>query len=175
MVLQGKGARLPCEQRSYGNKSMSSDPVIIMNFGDVAHAIQLALAPVFLLTGIAGLLNVMASRLARIIDRGRSLTEQNLPQHLQDPDVFQKELSRLERRRHYASSAITACTCSALLVCMVVAVIFLQVLLQVEFKWVISSLFTASTVTLIIGLAYFLREVHLATRTVRIQVVARVE
>ena len=152
---------------------MNSIPEVAMNFGDVAHAIQLALAPVFLLTGIAGLLNVMASRLARIIDRGRSLTEQNLPEHLQNADTLHKELTRLERRRHYASLAITACTCSALLVCMVVAVIFLQAMLQVEFKWVISSLFTASTLTLIVGLGYFLREVHLATRTVRIQVLTR--
>lgn len=154
---------------------MSSTSEIAMSFGDIAHAIQLALAPVFLLTGIAGLLNVMASRLARIIDRGRSLTEQPLPQHLQSPETLHKELNRLERRRHYASSAITACTCSALLVCMVVAVIFLQVLLQVELKWVISALFTASTLTLIVGLGYFLREVHLATRTVRINIVARVD
>ncbi|AQT61699.1 MULTISPECIES: DUF2721 domain-containing protein [Cellvibrio] len=154
---------------------MTSSPELVMSFGDVAHAIQLALAPVFLLTGIAGLLNVMASRLARIIDRGRSLTEQELPSHLQNSDALHKELHRLERRRHYASLAITACTCSALLVCMVVAFIFLQVLLQVEFKWVISSLFTASTLTLIVGLAYFLREVHLATRTVRIQVIVRKE
>lgn len=154
---------------------MNPTSEIVMNFGDIAHAIQLALAPVFLLTGIAGLLNVMAGRLARIIDRGRYLTEQNLPQHLENPDALHKELNRLERRRHYASSAITACTCSALLVCMVVAVIFLQVLLQVELKWVISSLFTASTLTLIVGLGYFLREVHLATRTVRIRVIARVE
>src|SRR6188508_308673 len=152
---------------------MSSATEVVMSFGDMTHAIQLALAPVFLLTGIAGLLNVMASRLARIIDRGRSLTEQDLPQHLQDPDVFQKELNRLERRRHYASLAISACTCSALLVCVVVAVIFLQVMLQVEFKWLISGLFTASTLILVVGLAYFLREVHLATRTVRIQVVGR--
>lgn len=150
---------------------MSSAPDVIMSFSDVAHAIQLALAPVFLLTGIAGLLNVVAGRLARIIDRGRSLTEQELPQHLENPDALNKELNRLERRRHYASLAITACTFSALLVCMVVAVIFLQVMLQVEFKWVISFLFTASTLTLIVGLAYFLREVHLATRTVRIQIV----
>ncbi len=150
---------------------MSSVSDVAMNFGDITHAIQLALAPVFLLTGIAGLLNVMAGRLARIIDRGRSLTEQALPpQHLQSPDTLHKELTRLERRRHYASSAITACTCSALLVCMVVAVIFLQVLLQAELKWIISGLFTASTLTLIVGLGYFLREVHLATRTVRIKI-----
>lgn len=154
---------------------MSTITEITMSFGDVAHAIQLALAPVFLLTGIAGLLNVMASRLARIIDRGRSLNEQLLPLHLKDPEALRIELNRLERRRHFASLAITACTCSALLVCMVVAVIFLQVLLQVEFKWVISGLFTASTLTLIVGLAYFLREVHLATRTVRIRVIEQLK
>lgn len=152
---------------------MNSASDMILSFGDIAHAIQLALAPVFLLTGIAGLLNVMASRLARIIDRGRSLTEEELPAHFQDSDLLHKELSRLERRRHYASSAITACTCSALLVCMVVAFIFLQVLLQMQFKWVISALFTTSTLTLIVGLGYFLREVHLATRTVRIQIISR--
>ncbi|HSC67965.1 MAG TPA: DUF2721 domain-containing protein [Cellvibrio sp.] len=154
---------------------MSSLTEAVMNFGDVAHAIQLALAPVFLLTGIAGLLNVMASRLSRIIDRGRSLTEERLPDHLQNTDALHKELGRLERRRHYASLAITACTCSALLVCVVIAVIFLQAMLQVEFNWLISGLFTAATLTLIVGLAYFLREVHLATRTVRIQVIARVK
>jgi len=45
-----------------------------LDLGDIGHAIQLALTPVFLLTGIAGILNVMAGRLSRIIDRGRQLT-----------------------------------------------------------------------------------------------------
>lgn len=54
----------------------------VVKLGDVPHAIQLALAPVFLLTGIAGMLNVMAGRLARITDRGRRLTENPLPAHL---------------------------------------------------------------------------------------------
>ena len=37
------------------------------NITDIAHAIQVAIAPVFLLTGIAGILNVMTGRLARIL------------------------------------------------------------------------------------------------------------
>ena len=41
----------------------------------IQHAIQLAIAPVFLLTGIASLLGVMANRLARIIDRARALEQ----------------------------------------------------------------------------------------------------
>lgn len=140
------------------------------NIGDVAHAIQLALAPVFLLTGIAGILNVMAGRLARIIDRGRNLTEHPVPEELQHIEAVQVELQSLERRRHLTSAAITACTFSALLVCTVIAALFLEVLLQIELRWLIGTVFTGSTLTLVVGLAYFLREVHLATQTIRIPV-----
>jgi hypothetical protein len=141
---------------------------VAAGLNEVGHAIQLALAPVFLLTGIAALLGVMAGRLARIIDRGRHLTE--TPGRL--PAVMGEQLAleftNLERRRHLASSAITACTLSALLVCTVIAALFLEVLLGLDLKWFIGVAFTATTFALIIGLAYFLREVHLATQTIRI-------
>jgi hypothetical protein len=143
-----------------------------LDLNDVNHAIQLALAPVFLLTGIAGILNVMAGRLARIIDRGRQLVESEHPPPLA-PAVMQRELQGLERRRHLASAAITSCTLAALLVCMVIAALFLEVLLSLQVKWLLGLLFTASTLTLVVGLAFFLREVHLATQTVRIQVGSR--
>ena len=141
-----------------------------VNIGDLPHAIQLALAPVFLLTGIAGILNVMAGRLARIIDRGRRLTEGPMTAEVQASQALAVELQSLERRRHVASAAITACTFAALLVCRVIAALFLEVLLQLELKWLVGLLFTGSTLALVIGLAYFLREVHLATQTVRFPV-----
>lgn len=144
---------------------MPTPPVSI---NDLGHAIQLALAPVFLLTGIAGILNVMAGRLARIIDRGRKLTEAPLATSPLAPSPL-VELSSLEKRRHLASAAITSCTLSALLVCTVIAVLFLEVLLGLELKLLVGLLFTGSTLALVIGLGYFLREVHLATITVRIQ------
>lgn len=136
---------------------------------DVSHAIQLALAPVFLLTGISGILNVMAGRLARIVDRGRQIVEspERMPSPL--PAVLRQELDNLDRRRHLASSAITACTFSALMVCTVITALFLEVLLGLEVKWLVGILFTASTLALVVGLAYFLREVHLATGTLRIR------
>jgi hypothetical protein len=140
----------------------------VVSLGDVPHAIQLALAPVFLLTGIAGMLNVMAGRLGRILDRGRQLTERTLPSQLETSGVIEIELLSLERRRHLASLAITACTFSALSVCTVIALLFVEVLLQVELKWFIGLCFTGSTLALVVGLAYFLREVHLATQTIRI-------
>jgi hypothetical protein len=140
----------------------------LANFGDVARAIQLALAPVFLLTGIGAILNVMAGRLARIIHRGRQLTEHPVGLDLQRSETLQVELRSLERRRHLTSIAITASTLSALLVCLVIAALFLEVLLQFELKWLVGTLFTGSAAALVVGLTYFLREVHLAMQTVRI-------
>ncbi len=139
------------------------------NTNDVAHVIQFALAPVFLLTGIAGLLNVMAGRLARVVDRGRKLLEAPPAAAHLTPEFISAELDILERRRHLASAAITACTLSALLVCAVVIGLFLEVLLQAPLKIFAGVLFAASTLALLVGLTFFLREVHLATKTVRIR------
>ena len=133
---------------------------------DITRAIQLALAPVFLFTGIAGMLNVMTGRLSRIIDRGRSLTEGRVTVYA--GAALDHQLELLERRRGYVSLAITACTIAALLVCLVVVSLFLEAVLRVPLGWLIGALFTGSTVALVVGLGYFLREVHLATLTVRI-------
>lgn len=135
---------------------------------DITYAIQLALAPVFLLTGIAGMLNVMTGRLSRIIDRGRRLAEEP---HSHNPSLESDhavERNNLERRRYLASAAITASTLSAVLVCMVIVVLFAKVILGLGVEWVLGGLFAASTLSLLVGLTFFLREVHLATKTVRI-------
>ncbi len=136
---------------------------------DVGHAIQLALAPVFLLTGIAGLLNVMAGRLSRIVDRGRFLVESPLGMTVVPAEKRMTELLSLERRRHFASAAITACTLSALLVCLVIVLLFLEALLKLPLKWLEGVIFTCASLSLVAGLGFFLREVHLANRTVRIE------
>jgi hypothetical protein len=135
---------------------------------DVTSAIQLAIAPVFLLTGIAGMLNVMANRLSRVIDRARALTE--TPAGSTEPDWVRFQLVSLNHRRHLANMAITACTAAALLVCIVIVTLFVQQMLQVPLKWLVGVLFTAATLALVVGLAFFLREVQLATKTVRIPI-----
>lgn len=148
---------------------MDSTPA---TFLDIAGAIRLALTPVFLLTGIAGLLNVMTGRLARIVDRVRSLESQG---HGRPPgsDTILVEQRGLERRRHLASVAITSCTIAALLVCTVIATVFVEVMLDAPLKWLISALFTATMLALVVGLAVFLREVHLAMQSARLSLTSR--
>jgi hypothetical protein len=132
--------------------------------GGVTSAIQLALTPAFLLTGISSLLNVMTGRLSRIVERGRLLHGSS--RH-GCHDEFGVELRHLERRLRLTSRAIYATTLAALLVCAILPALFLGGLLKTEFTWVVGGLFFGATGALVIGLGDFLREVHLATKTVR--------
>jgi hypothetical protein len=131
----------------------------------IAHAIQLAIAPVFLLTGIAGLLGVMANRLARVIDRGRALEE--AWRAFDEPARAQArvELVYLERRRKLASWSINCCTAAALLVCLVIAVLFLDEFFATNLRWAEGVLFVLAMLGVIGGLTSFLREVYLATHS----------
>ena len=79
----------------------------------IQHAIQLAIAPVFLLTGVASLLGVMAGRLARIIDRARDLEQRWAAMDEKAMARARKEIPNLERRRHLASWSINCCTGAA--------------------------------------------------------------
>lgn len=137
---------------------------------EMAKAIQLALGPVFLLTGIAGMLNVMSGRLSRIIDRGRALTEKPEVIATYEPLEIRNELLMLERRRHITSRAINMFTIAALLVCLVIVTLFLEAMFFTSLKWLIGVLFILATLGLVVGLAYFLWEVRMAANTVRIRV-----
>ena len=134
----------------------------------IQHAIQLAIAPVFLLTGIAGLLGVMANRLARIIDRARDLEEKWAALDERALPAARMEIADLERRRHFASWSINLCTSAALLVCIVIATLFFEEFFRTDLKWLAGALFVGVMVALVAGLTCFLREVYLATHSVRI-------
>ena len=134
----------------------------------ISHAIQLAIAPVFLLTGIAALLGVMANRLARIIDRARHFEDAWETLDEDARKLARKELATLEHRRHVASWAINFCTSAALLVCTVIAVLFADAFFTIDLKWFAGALFVAAMLSLIGGLGCFLREVYVSTHTVRI-------
>ncbi len=135
----------------------------------IQHAIQLAIAPVFLLTGVGALLTVMTNRLARIIDRARDL-ERRWPELSASALArAREEIGLLERRRHLASWSINFCTGAALLVCIVIVSLFLEEFFTTDLKWFAGVVFVAAMLALIGGLSVFLREVYLATHTGRIE------
>lgn len=145
--------------------NMTPDPDL---FDAIASAIQLALTPAFLLTGIAGLLNVMSGRLARVIDRGRAVNTLKTAGEPLDDDELTRELRTLEQRRRFTSIAITSTTISALLVCVVIALLFIKGMLNVPMSEAIGALFAVAMLALVAGLGFFLREMHLAMRCIRL-------
>jgi hypothetical protein len=125
----------------------------------VAHVIQLAVAPVFLLTGIGAILNVITSRLARIVDRSRVLTSLND----QIKSAQKEEKAMLARRTRWIHWAVSLCTISALLICIVIAALFIGSLTGFDPSNTVSILFITAMFSLISGLLCFLREIFLAT------------
>jgi len=132
----------------------------------IAHAIQLAVAPVFLLTGVAGILSVLTNRLGRIIDRSRCLHGRSLSA-VETDQAIQAELKSLKRRARLIHWAIGLCTTCLLLICSVVAVLFLGSFFALNMAVVIASLFIAAMLCLITALLNFIGEIYLATAHVR--------
>lgn len=134
---------------------------------DIARVIQLSVAPVFLLAGIGALLNVLTSRLARIIDRSRQLEARTpVTAHISD-DARDAERVTLKYRARYISQAIALCTLSLLLVCTVVTALFVGAVLAVHLSGLIAALFVVCMVSLIFALTLFLREIFLGTTNLR--------
>ncbi|MBI5331377.1 MAG: DUF2721 domain-containing protein [Betaproteobacteria bacterium] len=129
----------------------------------IAHVIQLAVAPVFLLTGIAGLLSVLVNRLGRVVDRFRTLHGRVAELQGAARESVESEMAVLGRRTWFIHRAIALCTGSALLVCMVIATLFIGSLVRLEASMIIATLFILAMVSLVVGLLFFLREIHLST------------
>lgn len=133
----------------------------------IAHVIQLAIAPVFLLSGIGAMLAVLTNRLSRIVDRARRL-EAGMSQMAADAAArAHGELHALSRRARLVNAAITLCTITALIVASVIALLFLGAFLGRNVGMAIAWLFVTGMVSFVAGLLCFLREIFMATRFLR--------
>ena len=135
---------------------------------DVAHSIQLSVAPVFLLSGIGIFLGVLSNRLGRIVDRARPL-EESLRSCEGAPALeLRQRLTFLAQRARLINAAITLSTVSALLIAIVVALLFASAFVRFNLGVAVAALFVASMCALVGALVTFLLEVRIAIRTVRI-------
>lgn len=135
---------------------------------EIAHLIQLAIAPVFLLTGVGTLLNVLSGRLARIIDRARVLEQRLESREPIHAAAIVNELHVLKRRGRLIYHAIKLSATAALLVCFLIAALFATSMLHHSTRLIVSGLFIAAMLASIISLALFLREVYFAIETFEI-------
>lgn len=140
----------------------------LSNSVSISQIIQLAVAPVFLLAGIAGFLNVMSGRLGRIVDRSREVQRRSL--RLKDSEKQRhnyRELRALQRRIRLNNFSIGFCTLSGLLVCILVVILFTGSYWNIPVSEWIVGFFVAAMFALIVSLVLFIQETLLATRTLR--------
>jgi CBS domain containing-hemolysin-like protein len=140
---------------------------------DVAHLIQVALTPIFLISAIGVTLNVLTSRLARIVDRARAMENALArPDYIPDGRDLHALLGVLARRARYINAAITLITLSALFIALVVVMLFVNAFVHWELSSFIAILFILSMLALAAALTAFLIEVRIATTTLRIGIEA---
>ena len=140
-----------------------------LSVNTVAEIVRLALAPVFLLSGIGAFLNVLASRLSRIVDRPRDIEPQLLVSRGAEHDRWIAGLKVLDRRMSLINWATGLTVTSAVLTCLVVVLLFAANLTRTHFGNAIALLFMASMLTIGAGFAFFLVETTVAARAVRVR------
>jgi hypothetical protein len=145
---------------------------------DVAHLIQVALTPVFLISAIGVTLNVLTSRLARIVDRARRMEEQVLKEGaIDDLDKVHEQFRVLATRARWINASIALTTVSALFIALVVMMLFVNAFLRWDLSAFIACMFILSMLAFAASLLSFLIEVRIATATLQIGIeqVARSE
>jgi len=138
---------------------------------DIVQIIQLSIAPVFLIAGIGTLLNVLTSRLARVVDRGRAI-ELDLDTPLgsgQHTNRHLAELRVLDQRMNWIHNAIMLSTTAILLVCLLIVALFSVELITIDLSRVVAILFIATMASLIGGLISFLIEISYARKSLRVR------
>lgn len=134
----------------------------------IAQTIQLSVTPVFLLVATGSLLNVIAGRLARVVDRSRVLMERWPDTEGAEHDRIVAELRVADRRMAVINNSILAAVAGGIVVCLLVALLFTQAFTGANLAVAASWAFAVAMLLLLISLILFLIEVRLAIRTIRV-------
>ncbi len=135
----------------------------------VAATIQISIAPVFLLAGIAGILNVLVGRMARVVDRARKLEQLHPVSTGAEHERQVWELRLIDRRLSIINTSIWLCVASAIAICLVVALLFGAEIVHLDIGIVVAAAFIASMLLLTSGLVAFLFEVRLSVQAVHVR------
>src|SRR5690242_17947860 len=133
---------------------------------DITHAIQLAVAPVFLLSAVTMLLNVLTGRLGRAVDRRRVLKFALINEDPKFAGGATDELAFVNRRILIIYTAIALSVLAALLICLTIGLAFMAALAGTNLARFVAILFILAMLAMIAALSLFLREIYLGINTV---------
>ncbi|MGE5616886.1 MAG: DUF2721 domain-containing protein [Bacillota bacterium] len=137
------------------------------HIADITHQIQLSIAPVFLLTAIGTLINALAGRLSRAVDRRRLLEELVGGLEGEGREQAIDELANLGHRVQLVLWSMALAVMSGLFVCLLIGTAFMGAFISLDLSRPVAVLFVAAVIALSLTLVLFMREVFLAARTVR--------
>ena len=161
-------ARAAASQPRRRVHSLECAPMDGIQVVDVAHAIQLAVAPVFLFSGIGVFLGVLTNRLARIVDRARRVAEGLRNAAGESSEEAREQLRAARRRSRLINISITLSTIAALLVALVIALLFASTFVPINLAGSVAILFVLAMSALVGALLSFLLEVRVAIAALRI-------
>ena len=134
---------------------------------EIAAVIQLAVAPVFLLTAVGTIIGALNIRLGRAVDRRNELERLLTGMPPDEKPSAHLELEAIARRMRFVYYAILAAGVSGLFVCLLIFGAFASTFLRSDISLTIAALFALAVVALTASLLLFLREVFLAVSTPR--------
>jgi len=134
---------------------------------EIASVIQLAVAPVFLLTAVGTIIAALNFRLGRAVDRRRSLERRLAKMSEDELGAARDEIATIARRIRTTYLSILCAVASALFVCLLIAGAFLGAFVRADLSTTVGSLFVLAMVALVACLLLFLREIFLAVSTPR--------
>lgn len=134
---------------------------------EITNVIQLAVAPVFMLTAVGTIIAALNVRLGRAVDRRRVLEEGLHTLSGSQAEDARAELAQIARRIRYVYLAIVGSVLSGLFVCLLIAGAFIGAFIAANLTRMMAALFVLAMVSLIASLLLFLREIFLAVSTPR--------
>jgi len=133
----------------------------------ITNVIQLAVAPVFMLTAVGTILAALNIRLGRAVDRRRVLEERLQSLSGEQDEDARAEIAQIGRRIRYVYRSIVFSVLSGIFVCLLIATAFIGAFVSVELTRSVAALFVLAVASLTVSLLLFLREIFLAVSTPR--------
>jgi hypothetical protein len=137
------------------------------NINEIAHVIQLAIAPVFLLTAVGTIIGVLTNRLSRVVDRIRVLEERLHQLDAEHLDNAHRELDLLARRLRLIYIAVASAVFCALFVGLLIVLAFIDAFMSINLAKMVGLMFVMAMIAFIFALVVFLREIFLAVASTR--------
>jgi len=134
---------------------------------EIAGVIQLAIAPIFMLTAVGTVIGALSIRLGRAVDRRRELEERLGQMSAAELPSAQDELATIARRIRFVYLSIVFAVVSALFIALLIAGAFVGAFVRTDLSLTIAAMFISAMLALIVCLLLFLKEIFLAVSTPR--------